>query len=300
MIEFKHLDLFSGIGGFSVAFQEAGFKTIALAETDAHASRVLAKKFPGIPNLGDVRKIGRRAYECDPMGTLVKAAEEEIDLVWCPRCNADFADCDCIGADQFTDTYGWPHVITGGFPCQDISVAHNCGGKGKYDRKTKGLAGERSGLWWEFFRIIREFRPVFCLIENVPNLRTHGADEILSALESQNYAAESFVVGAWAFGADHERNRALIAAYDKSVRMEGLRPARLTLPQSLAETLLPVRNRDGQWEIEPDLRRAPDGVSNWTHRLRMLGNSVVPQVIYPFAKFFNQQLKANYANSRRS
>lgn len=52
------LDLFSGIGGFTLGLERAGFKTLAFAEIDAWASRVLQKRWPGVPNLGDVTKIG--------------------------------------------------------------------------------------------------------------------------------------------------------------------------------------------------------------------------------------------------
>lgn len=281
MIVPKHLDLFSGIGGFSLAFEAAGFQTIAFAETDPKASARLKKNFPTVPNLGDVRKLCIRATDCVPAPG---------DYLWCPRCEQEFGECECVGTDQFTDTYGFPHVLTAGFPCQDISKAHNCGGKGNYNRQTKGVRGKRSGLVFEAIRIARELRPVFCLFENVCNLRTQGADEILAALEAENYAAEACVVGAWSAGADHERNRAFIVAYDKGIRMEGLRTARVEFPHPLAETLLPVRTRDGEWEVEPDVRRAVHGISDWVDRLKLLGNAVVPQVVFPFAKFFHQHL----------
>jgi hypothetical protein len=56
-----HLDLFSGIGGFSLAFEAEGFKTIGFSETDPFAARVLKKRWPNIPNYGDVRTISKFA-----------------------------------------------------------------------------------------------------------------------------------------------------------------------------------------------------------------------------------------------
>ena len=101
---------------------------------------------------------------------------------------------------------GWSGPVwTGGFPCQDISTA----GKGA------GLAGERSGLWWTWFALIRACRPVWLLIENVPALRTRGADDVLAALEAEGYACWPLVVGAEAVGAPHRRERVWIVAHAK-------------------------------------------------------------------------------------
>lgn len=96
-------------------------------------------------------------------------------------------------------------LVTGGFPCQDISIA----GKGA------GIAGGRSGLWCEMFRIICECRPAFVLIENVPALRNRGADRVLSDLEGAGYTAGAFVVGADDIGATHRRKRVWIVGYDR-------------------------------------------------------------------------------------
>lgn len=89
-------------------------------------------------------------------------------------------------------------IIAGGFPCQDISVA----GKGAGIEK-----GERSGLWREMYRLICELRPTWVLAENVPALRTRGADRVISDLEAAGYTVEPLVVGAWAVGAPHKRDR---------------------------------------------------------------------------------------------
>jgi DNA (cytosine-5)-methyltransferase 1 len=94
-------------------------------------------------------------------------------------------------------------LIAGGFPCQDISAA----GKGA------GLeSGHRSGLWREFARIVRELRPRWVLVENVPALRRRGADTVLGDLEAAGYATWPLVVGARHVGAPHKRARAFIVA----------------------------------------------------------------------------------------
>jgi DNA (cytosine-5)-methyltransferase 1 len=94
-------------------------------------------------------------------------------------------------------------VITGGFPCQDISVA----GKGD------GLDGERSGLWSEMARIIGEVQPRFAFVENSPMLTSRGLDRVLGDLSTLGYDAEWGVVGADDAGAPHRRERIWILAY---------------------------------------------------------------------------------------
>lgn len=99
---------------------------------------------------------------------------------------------------------GWPAdwpIVTGGFPCQDVSVA------------GKGLGvegGARSGLWKEMHRVIRIARPVWILAENVPALRTRGADRVLGDMEGLGYTATPLVVGAEHAGAPHRRHRVWI------------------------------------------------------------------------------------------
>ena len=94
-------------------------------------------------------------------------------------------------------------VISGGFPCQDISVA----GKGD------GLDGERSGLWSEMARIIGEVQPRFAFVENSPMLTSRGLDRVLADLSTLGYDAEWGVVGADDAGAPHRRERIWILAY---------------------------------------------------------------------------------------
>jgi len=94
-------------------------------------------------------------------------------------------------------------VICGGFPCQDISVA----GKGA------GLAGERSGLWREFHRLIRELRPRYVIVENVSALLGRGLDTVLGDLAAVGYDSEWHCIPAAYVGAPHRRDRVWIIAY---------------------------------------------------------------------------------------
>ncbi len=99
-------------------------------------------------------------------------------------------------------------VIAGGFPCQDISTAG----------KRKGIKGERSGLWKEFHRAIREIRPRFIVVENVSALCHRGLDTVLADLAASGYDAEWDCIPAAAVGAPHRRDRIFIVAYTQSIR----------------------------------------------------------------------------------
>ena len=112
-------------------------------------------------------------------------------------------------------------LLTGGFPCQDISVA----GKGE------GIEGERSGLWFEMLRLISGIRPRYALIENVPMLIHRGLGRVICDLASIGYGAEWQIISAADLGAPHLRKRIWIVAYPKrngGVQQKGgdLRPSR--------------------------------------------------------------------------
>ena len=97
---------------------------------------------------------------------------------------------------------GLVDVVSGGFPCQDIS----CAGKGC------GLDGERSGLWSEMARIISEVRPRYVFVENSPMLVSRGLDRVLFDLAEMGFDAKWGVIGASDTAAFHKRERIWIVA----------------------------------------------------------------------------------------
>ncbi len=134
-------------------------------------------------------------------------------------CENDPACCYCLerlwpGARLFRDVHdvtaesvkdlGPIDIISGGFPCQDISIAGKGAGLGTEKNKT------RSGLWFEMLRVIDEICPRWVLAENVPTLRVRGADQVLAGLEKLGYACWPLVVGADDVGAPHRRKRVWI------------------------------------------------------------------------------------------
>jgi DNA (cytosine-5)-methyltransferase 1 len=202
------------------------------------------------------------------------------------------------------DVRTWPQpdtervdVIAGGFPCQDISYA----GKGA------GLAGERSGLFYEVARIVREMGPRVVALENVAALLTRGMGDVLGTLASLGYDAEWHCIPAAAVGAPHIRDRVFLLAYHDggdcgaswprkakagtaNVTVAGSASAvvsnadsqRLTNAQR-KRSAAPSPRRDkpvaNNWgTAEPAVGRVADGVPKLVDRLRGLGNAVVPQV----------------------
>lgn len=99
-------------------------------------------------------------------------------------------------------------VVCGGFPCQDLSVAG----------KRAGLAGARSGLWYEYLRVLGELRPAGVVIENVPGLHGRALDEVVSGLYGLGYAVEGARIRASDLGAPHRRERVFLLAYSDRLR----------------------------------------------------------------------------------
>jgi DNA (cytosine-5)-methyltransferase 1 len=161
-------------------------------------------------------------------------------------------------------------LLCGGFPCQDISGAA---------RQTRaGLDGERSGLFFEILRIVREYGEVgeripWLLLENVPNLRLHGADTVISSLESEGYTCWPTVVGAWAVDAPHKRDRVWIVCHAASQRLSDRSGAQMGKSQTFAQPQRPSR-----WPIEPSICRVANGIPKRVDRLTALGNAVVPAI----------------------
>lgn len=103
---------------------------------------------------------------------------------------------------------GTVDVVSGGFPCQDISAAGT----------REGLTGKRSGLWFEMLRVIEEVRPRFVFAENSPHLRTRGLGIVVKGLADLGYDCRWCVLGAGHIGANHRRNRLWIYAYAHNER----------------------------------------------------------------------------------
>lgn len=275
---FSVLDLFSGIGGFALATEWAGGSTIGFSEVAEYQSKILKARFPGVPNLGDVTKICRRIYDCE----IRESEYGEDESVWCPRCEAEFGECECIGSDEFTDTYGFPDVIAGGVPCQPASLV------GKRD----GTEDER-WLWPDTIRIMRELRPRFGIFENPAAIlslesgRAFGG--ILGGLAEIGYDVQWHCLPASAVGAGHRRERLWILATDSDCKgLEGFAwdgkktggpgPHGHHAPPNLRDREVTERGWYRQSGIRPVVNGIPSRVAR--DQLTAIGNSLVPQVAY--------------------
>lgn len=160
------LDLFSGIGGLTIALQE-WVKPIAYCENDRYAQGVLLSR--------------------------MSEGELPIAPIW--------DDAKTLKGKHLPVK---PDIIIAGFPCQDISVA----GVGR------GLAGKRSGLFFEIIRLANEIRPQFIFLENVSGITTQGGWEASTALSEIRYDCRWGMLSAYDMGAPHIRERWFCLAYN--------------------------------------------------------------------------------------
>ncbi len=253
------LDLFSGIGGFSLGLMAANyenydftlfpnqqkaksdgfFSTAAFCEIDKEAREVLAARFAGVPIFDDI--------------------------------------CEIAGAEDL----GRIDIITGGFPCQDLSTAG----------RMAGLNGARSSLFYEMMRVARIFKPKYILFENVTELLTNVVyHQAFSAeLASSGYQYTAFILSAAHFGLAHKRQRAFILAHRAQKRCDGFK-------EIFAKNYLKMRD-SGKTEQIDSLRaayneagwrerafstikdlRGDDGLSSAVVRCGLCGNAIVPQI----------------------
>jgi DNA (cytosine-5)-methyltransferase 1 len=178
---------------------------------------------------------------------------------------------------------GKVNIISGGFPCQDISKAGN----------GIGISGQKSGLWSHFARIIAETRPDWVIIENSSNLARKGLERVLFDLAQVGYDAEWQCISAAAFGMPHERERLFVIAYaHTSGWAEFLRGYPTSIFKAIQQTGPWQKGCEPSAGIDPVLQfreriRQPalfgvaDGISKRSHlmpRLAAVGNSVSPVI----------------------
>jgi len=244
----KVLDLFSGIlvGGFSLGLERTGgFSTVAFCEIEPFPRRVLAKHWPEVPQYDDVRTL-----------------------------TGDILARDGIAVD----------VITGGFPCQDLSTAGKRAGMGE---------GTRSGLWSEIVRLIGELRPRYVIVENVAALLSGPSERrggwfgrVLGDLAECGYDAEWENIPAATMGALHRRERVWVIAYPAAVGRTEV--ALFDIARDVYEACGRWAPRDvgalggeniiADWEKQSGLSLVADGFSDGSRRCAAAGNAVYPAI----------------------
>jgi len=163
-------------------------------------------------------------------------------------------------------------VISGGFPCQDISAA----GKGA------GIDGERSGMWGEMARIIHEVRPKYVFVENSPMLTSRGLGRVLGDLASMGFNAKWGVLGARDVGGVHQRNRIwIVATYYSQIGLQRNRkkPIFKFKPFPWGKDVRGIEDLRNRPDLNPSvLWRKDYGVADYVDRVSAIGNGQVPRV----------------------
>jgi len=167
MSKLTAVSLFAGVGGFDLAMERQGINVVATVEIDKAARSVLENRFPKAQHFTDIKEI---------TGEQLRAA-------------------------GFIPDRG---ILTGGFPCQDLSVAG----------KRAGLAGQRSGLYWEIVRLVDELRPQYFVLENVPGLLSSNSGRdfgiVIGEMANRGYGVSWRVLDAQYFGVAQRRRRVFI------------------------------------------------------------------------------------------
>ena len=233
------------------------------------------------------------AVEWEPYAACVLAARQNDGLL------PPFPIWDDIQTFDGRPWRGIVDVVSGGFPCQDISVA----GKGD------GLDGERSGMWKHMARVVGEVRPRFVFVENSPMLTSRGGTRVIADLAALGYDTRWTVMGAADVGAPHQRDRFWLVAHSNSLKQRPWK--RLEQPEggSTGKCVGNSGGLGGEWQVcnpdsqrleewesepshdgkklkaieradwwlsEPDVGRVAHGVAARVDRLRAIGNGQVP------------------------
>lgn len=255
----NELALFAGAGGGLLAASQLGWRTRCAVEIDPYARKcLLARQRDGV---------------LEPFP------------IW-----------DDIRTFKGDHWRGSIDIISGGFPCQDISSAGRGG----------GIEGKQSGLWKHMARIVGEVRPDFVWVENSPLLVVRGLGTVIGDLSSLGYDCRWGIVGAHHAGANHFRDRIWILAYSNGAQCKG---GKLS---GRAESKNTNSGFSRWWEAEPNVVRVVDGmaarldksgtnfirgdskvetvVPNRAKRLKAIGNGQVPAAMMIAWKTLTQDL----------
>jgi len=305
-----HVDLFSGIGGFALAAEWAGFRTIAFCEIDPFCREVLKARFGAVADTGNAQTPRQRGNGGEILSITESMGFDRNYPLLIPDIHA-------FDGTQFRGAT----LLTGGVPCQPASIAG----------KRKGTADDR-WLWPEAIRVLAEVKPVWAIFENPCGILSleQGVvfEDLLSQMEGEGYEVRPVIIPACAVNAPHRRDRVWIIAHTK--QPENYAPVNELSSQNSIER----RNRrwhygdtsrlrralqiagpdsdapdaegaelDRSWRTRTGRKRSADNgwdipwievatrlcrvdarVSNRVDRLKALGNAIVPQVAYEIIK----------------
>lgn len=282
----KHLDLFSGIGGFALAAREVWgekYENIGFCDNDYFCQQVLKKNFPQATVFTDIRTL------TNPYGSGHKGGEAEA------------------GRDR-----GYADLVTGGFPCQPFSIAG----------KRQGTADERH-LWPEMLRVIQEFQPAWVIGENVGGLITWSnglvLEQVCTDLEAAGFEVQPLVIPAVSVNAPHRRDRVWIIGQKDTAntrrerRQKGLGENLRSKGQGASQPEYDYPDWGRDWQevafatclprVDDGLPRRvvrfPDGntitKAKWRQEaIKAYGNAIVPQVAMQIMKTIKEVERKKY------
>lgn len=176
-------------------------------------------------------------------------------------------------------------ILSGGFPCQDISIAN----QSKYS--GGGIKGKRSGLWKEYARVVREIRPGIIVFENSPMLLNRGFEVVLCDLSELGFDVEWRLFYATQFGFPHLRERLYGVAYSREQRWKNIAKSGGILQKILPERTsrqkpIPISIKRFNSKSSYENVRMDDGFSKELDKevIHGFGNAVVPYIPYSIFK----------------
>lgn len=292
----KHIDLFSGIGGFALAADRVwGNVEHIFCDNDPFCQQVLRKHWPTARIHGDIRTF----TNTDRSGSGTPSSRADSDRETIHERQEE---------QPQSELSGQVDLLTGGFPCQPFSQAG----------RRRGTADDRY-LWPEMFRVIQEFQPRWVIAENVRGLVTWSEglvlEQVCTDLESEGYEVQPIIIPAVAVNAPHRRDRVWIIAHslgsadgrasrqdarsrskkrlqERHEVREPIKPARVHAPDTRHERQAKSEVKtvggeqpyswDRNWiEVAAELCGVDDGLPkrlDRNPRLKALGNAIVPQV----------------------
>ena len=272
-MKLKVLDLFSGIGGFSLGLERTGhFETVAFCEIDKYCKLILKKHWKGIKIYDDVKEITKERLKADGIQV--------------------------------------PEIITGGFPCQSFSVA----GKQKGTSDSRYLWPEM----FRIIKIFKSKFVIGENVRGIVNIQDGMVFEtVCTDLESEGYEVQPFLIPAAGVGAPHRRDRIWFIAHLANTNVnrekwnqpeDGQRSGTQQSSEDVANAITgnveagrqrhgtlrtghqeerlsdhvagggETQGQDNWWNVEPDVGRVAHGVSGRIHRLKGLGNAIIPRI----------------------
>ena len=257
----KHIDLFSGIGGFALATEMVWGKEVehTFCDNEPFSQAILKKHWPNSKIYGDIRSFTKKQFIADTRSVQLGGIPHK------PRSKSV--------------EVGDIHILTGGFPCQPFSQAG----------RRAGTADDRH-LWPEMLRVIQEFHPRWIIGENVGGFVTWSGglvlEQVHADLESEGYEVQAFIIPAVSLNAPHRRDRIWIVAHDPSQGLQRQNNAKRERKKKWRKHTGCSAWNQNWTEVAAQLCTLDDGLPNGLARprgwrnaaLKGAGNAIVPQV----------------------